>query len=159
MIEHGEEICMPADDFKLERYKYINGQLAALNESVHKYLLFYQTLAAAIVGGVAAFIISAPEHDVAPAISNSIIRAAGWLLFMGGLFTSFLVGSSILSWFDYRKEECELLDQCVAAGWREKPKALNFWRWPETWILLLVLLATLFLWCILRNIAEAVLRS
>jgi hypothetical protein len=149
---------MPAEDFKIERYRHINGQLAALNDGVHKYLLFYQTLAAAIIAGVATFIVSAPEHGVAPVISNKIIRAAGWLLLLGGLFTAVLVASSILSWFDYRKEECELLDQCVATGWRSKPKARNFWRWPEIWILLLMVLATLFLWCMVQNIAEGVMR-
>jgi hypothetical protein len=31
---------MSGDDFKIERYKYVLAQLSALNDNVHKYLLF-----------------------------------------------------------------------------------------------------------------------
>ena len=48
----------PAINFKLERYKYILGQINFLNENLHKYLTLFQTLATAIVSAaVAVFVV------------------------------------------------------------------------------------------------------
>jgi hypothetical protein len=146
---------MSADDFKLERYKYIVGQQAALNENVHKYLLFYQTLVSAILGGVVAFIVKAIEHKISRDIVAYVINGAGLLLGITSAFTFLLVFSGLASWIDYRKEECELLDEVVRPGFRDKPRLHNFWRWPEVYVLAFMVLASGAVWCALRNILTA----
>lgn len=77
----------PAAGFKLERYKYILGQIQFLNDSLHKYLTLFQTLATAILSaGVAVFVgwqklgvtaevarlgIRSPSRDSKPRSRNS----------------------------------------------------------------------------------------
>jgi len=147
---------MTATDFKLERYKYILLQLSTLNENVHKYLLFYQTLVSAIIGGTAAFLVQAIEHNIPRKIVFGVLHSAALLLALIGAFTFLLVFSGIASWIDYRKEETELLSEVVNAGFRSTPRLRNFWRWPETYVLLFVTLGSIALCSLIRTLAVAI---
>ena len=51
-------------------------------------------------------------------------------------FTVLLLVVGILSWVDYRHEECEVTEKYVAAGFRTKPRLRNFYRWYETYMIL-----------------------
>lgn len=46
--------------------------------------------------------------------------------------------SGVFDWFNYRKEEVELLDKAVESGFRKPPSWRNFLRWHVTYIIILV---------------------
>jgi hypothetical protein len=48
--------------------------------------------------------------------------------------------AGVYSWFDYRREEVNLLNEVVRPGFRMPPKARNFWRWYETYVVVLMLI-------------------
>ena len=51
------------------------------------------------------------------------------------------------SWWDYRKEEATLVDTAVERGLRTRPRLSGFWRWTETWFILLVVVV----WVVVRH--------
>lgn len=131
------------DEFKLERYKYILQEIRSLNENTHKYLTLFQTLATLIVGGgVGVFVGWKNLHinaDVAIAAINGLLI----LLIVLALFVITSIVAGIVSWFDYRNEEVELLDQ-VQPGFRKKPSLRNLWRWNETYMMVFVIMVVVF---------------
>ena len=57
-----------------------------------------------------------------------------------------LIIIGILSWLDYRHEECELTDVVVCPGFRKPPRSSNFLRWYETYIVIFIAGSIAFLW-------------
>jgi hypothetical protein len=135
-----------AAEFKLERYKYILQQLHALNENGHKYLTLFQTLATAILGGIAAVFVSWKELKITAEAAQTAIHGLLWLLAVLAGFVVVSVLGGIFSWWDYRKEEVELLDDEVFVGFRTNPKATNLWRWYETYLLIFLVLVVIGIW-------------
>lgn len=135
-----------AGDFKLERYKYILQQLHSLNESVHKYLTLFQTLATAIVGvGIAVFV-SWKELKIDANIAKLGIQGLFGLLTILTLFVIISIVASIFSWFDYRRDEVKILDEAVKSGYRKLPEWKNCWRWSETYIILFLIISLLVIY-------------
>jgi hypothetical protein len=52
----------------------------------------------------------------------------------------------VLTWLDYRTEECELTDTAVAAGFRSPPNRRNLVRWHETYIVAFVVVSLIAMW-------------
>lgn len=144
------------DDFKLERYKYINQQLNALNETVHKFLTFFQALSVAIVGGAITIFISWRGLKVDAATARLGIQGLMKLLIFLALFVVASIIAGIFSWFDYRKEESKLLNDVVAPGFRPEPKIINFWRWHETYIVLFIIIAAIYIYALIGEIIPLV---
>jgi len=127
-------------EFKLERYKYILKEIRFLNENVHKYLSLFQALATAVVGGAAAVFVVGRKVGIDPKITTITIRALLALLAVLALFVVLSVLAGIFSWFDYRREEVALVNEVVGPGFRNPPRARNFWRWSETYVVVLMLI-------------------
>jgi len=133
-------------EFALERYRYLLQQIHTANENVYRFLGIYQTLATALVaGGLALFVGYRKWH-----IPASVARS-GWVGLMAlvtviAVFTVLLIVIGILSWLDYRREECELTDAAVGPGFRKPPQLRNFLRWYETYIMLFIVGSVVFLW-------------
>ncbi|MFL0288445.1 hypothetical protein ACJH6J_24040 [Mycobacterium sp. SMC-18] len=126
------------DAVVLERYKYINSQLAALNDSAHKFLSLYQTLTAAIVtAGLALFV---GYRGWGISADNAHKGLIGLLLLQAivAAFTCAFLLAGVASWLDYRREEVTLLRDYLDQSFREAPKIRNFYRWYETYMVLLV---------------------
>ena len=130
-------------EFKLERYKFILQQINTLNENVHKYLTLYQTLATAIVGGVVLIVVSWKQLKIEAHIARAGVEGLLCLYVVLTLFIVVAIGAGIASWFDYRKEENEVLDEVVREGYRKPPQLGNLWRWNETYVLLFIVLMAL----------------
>lgn len=138
-------------DFKLERYKYILQQLNALNENAHKYLALYQTLATAIIGGSVLVFVSWKQLKIDAEVARVGIRGLLWLLVALTAFVVISIVSGLFSWFDYRREEIELLKKEIGSGFRHPPSLKNFWRWSETYLLLFLLVAMIFIYRFVEN--------
>lgn len=127
--------------FVLERYKYLLQQLHALNEQIHKYFTLYQTISTAIIGSGAAIYALWIEKRISPEMASRSLHAASGLFIIITLFILCALIASIMSWIDYRNEETSLLDKIVHAGFRSPPSLKNCWRWGETYMCAIVLLA------------------
>jgi hypothetical protein len=127
-------------EFKLERYKYVLQQLNSLNENHHKYLTLYQTLATAVIGGGIFIFISWKELKIDAATARLGIRALLGLLALLTLFVLISIVVGIFSWFDYRKEEVDLLRKEVGISFRQPPSLKNFWRWSEVYLVTFLIL-------------------
>ncbi|MFF4738757.1 hypothetical protein ACFY2W_23170 [Streptomyces sp. NPDC001262] len=133
-------------DFALERYKYILQQIHALNENVYKFLAIYQALATTTVGAAVALFVGYKQWGVSPGVARAGVVGLLSLETVVAVFTELLIFIGILAWLDYRKEECELTDQVVVAGFRKRPQPGNFSRWYETYIMAFVAVSTIFMW-------------
>ncbi|GAB2656979.1 hypothetical protein GCM10027088_38980 [Nocardia goodfellowii] len=132
--------------FALERYKYILQQIHALNENVYKFLAIYQTLATAIVSSGLVLFVSYKKLELAPETARAAITGLMWLETVVAAFTIVLIVIGVVSWIDYRNEECELTNEVVHEGFRKPPKFGNMIRWYETYIILFIAASTAFMW-------------
>lgn len=123
-----------ANDFKLERYKYILRQIEFLNQSTYRVLALLQTLATAIIGGIVGILLTYQNLDLDTDLARVGIRGLLLLLVLLGLYVSASITVGIASWFDYRKEEVEIVNEVVGPDYRRHPKLKNFWRWSESYL-------------------------
>jgi hypothetical protein len=125
-------------DFKLERYKYILLQLHALNESTHRYLTLFQTLATAVIGGGVVIFTGWQQLKIQANVARVGIHGIMGLLLILTLFVVFSILINVFSWVDYRREEVQLLDEVVGPGFRKGPRWRHFWRWNETYLVIFI---------------------
>lgn len=128
------------DAFRLERLKHILSQQKFLNEHSHKYLTIFQTTITAIVIAAVAVFMSWKSLSISLEIAKASLRALELLLVTVGVFVVLVVVTNIASWWDYRKEETQLLNAVVGNEFRTSPSLKGAWRWFETWLFILVVL-------------------
>lgn len=133
-------------DFSLERYKYILQQIHTSNENTYKFLAIYQALATTTVGAALVLFVSYRGWGIDPATARTGVLGLVLLETVIAGFTALLIFIGILTWLDYRNEECELTDRVVHQGFRKAPRVRNFFRWYETYIVLFILASTAFMW-------------
>ncbi|GID28889.1 hypothetical protein [Paractinoplanes brasiliensis] len=138
--------------FQLERYKFILQQLHATNENVHRYLAIFQTIATTILGGVLAVFFGYKRWGIDAETARTVITVGMWLVTAVAAFAILQVIVGILSWLDYRREECDLLDELVKPGVRARPLWKNFYRWYETYVVVFILTLIILTW-VLANVA------
>lgn len=138
-------------EFKLERYKYILQEIHTLNEGIHKYLNLFQVLATAIIGAGALVFIGWQQSNISASATRASIRGLMGLLVIIALFLTISVITGAISWFDYRKEEVDLLNEAVFPNFRKPPTWKNFWRWNETYVILFVLMSVIVIITYVEN--------
>lgn len=134
------------DQFALERYRYILQQIHTVNENVYRFLAIYQTLATAVVGGALALFVGYRRWGIRASVARSGVIGLMWLTTVIAVFAVMLIIIGLLSWLDYRREECELTDVAVRPGFRKPPRPRNFLRWYETYIVIFISGSIAFLW-------------
>jgi hypothetical protein len=125
-------------DIVVERYKFILQQIHASNENVYRFLAIYQGLATALATAGVTLFVGYGKWRLDVHVAKTGLSALLWLLIVVAAFTILLVLAGVLSWFDYRKEECVLTDQAIYPGYRTPPRWRNFYRWYETYIVLFI---------------------
>jgi hypothetical protein len=144
------------DDFLLERYRYLLQQINNVNENVYKFLAIYQALATAVVGGALALFVGYRKWSIHASVARSGIVGLMWLTTVIAIFAAMLIVIGVISWLDYRREECELTDVAIRPGFRKPPRLRNFYRWYETYIIIFIAASIIFLWsCTLNLILPA----
>lgn len=134
-----------AHDYKLERYKFILAEQKRLNEHQNKVLAVFQTLCTAIVGGGVYVFYNWETLGIDSVIAANSIRGLYFLLVIVAIYAILSMIASMMSWFDYRKEEVELLDETVHENYRKQPTMSNLFRWTETYIILFIVISLLFI--------------
>ena len=124
----------------IERYKFLNTEIHILNENAEKNLRFFQVIVTAIFGGGISLLISWENINISPVITFFVVRGLEGLIILLSLFIAFSMIASIASWFDYRKEETELLNRYVESRFREKPTILNAFRWYESYVIIFIVI-------------------
>lgn len=130
----------------IERYRYILQQINTVNENVYRFLAIFQAIVTALVTAALVFFVSYSKWGIAPSTARTGLRGLLVLITVIAGFTILLIAVGILSWLDYRREECELTAKYFAADFRIPPKLRNFYRWYETFIILLIIVITVLLW-------------
>lgn len=126
-------------EFELERYKFILGEISNLNSNFHNYLSLYQKLTTIIIGGLILIFINWKKLAIPIDVASLGIKACYALQITLSLFIIFIILAGIFSWFDYRKEEVELLNSISTAHSRSLPSFKNLWRWHETHTIIFIL--------------------
>ncbi|MFJ6605695.1 hypothetical protein [Streptomyces lydicus] len=133
-------------EFALERYRYILQQIHAVNENAYRFLAIYQTLATALAGAALALFVGYKKWGIAPAEARGGVTGILILATVVATFTAILIIVGLLAWLDYRKEECDITDELVAQGFRERPRVGNILRWYETYIVLFIVVSMIAMW-------------
>lgn len=139
-----------ATEFKLERYRYILQQLNSLNDNHHKYLTLFQTLSAAVLGAGVGLFVAWRELRIDAETARVGLRGLFGLFLILVLFLIVSLFVSAMSWMDYRREEVDLLNAEVRSGFRKMPTVRNFWRWPEFYLLIFLLLVVVCVYMFLE---------
>jgi uncharacterized membrane protein len=134
------------NQFALERYKYILRQIHAVNENVYRFLAIYQTLVVTLTSGGLALFLGYRKWGIQASVARTGMLGLMWLITVIAAFVVLLIIVGLLSWLDYRREECRLTDTEVRPGFREPPHLTNFFRWYETYIILFIFVSIAFLW-------------
>lgn len=146
------------DGAPLERYKFILQQIHTVNENVYKTLAIYQTLATALIGAALAIFVGYKKWGIAPQTAQAGVTALVWLLTFVASFAVLLLVTGILSWFDYRREECEFSDRLIEPGFRSPPRIRNLFRWYETYIIIFIVGSTILMWLYARTLIIPAIR-
>jgi hypothetical protein len=134
------------DDYWMERHKFVLQQIQISNETPYKILTAFQTLETVVATAVAALMVGYRKWELDP---NAAHVSLLWLslLFTGIAVVSFvLVVVNVANWAQYRREECRVVRQMTGNDLREKPRFRNFYRWSETYILILIVLIVVLFW-------------
>ncbi len=133
-------------DYKLERYKYILQQISFLNENTFRKLTFYKALLTAILGAMVALFVGRGELGIDAETAKVGLQGLVWLLGLVTLFILLSIGAGVLSWFDYRHDEADLLDEEVHQGYRKRPQWKNCWRWYEFHFAIIAVIVFVAVW-------------
>jgi hypothetical protein len=135
-----------APPFAIERYKYILQQIHEVNANVYRFLALYQTLSTAVGGAALWLFVNYRGWEITPDVARAGFRGLLLLQTAVAVFVALLVFVGILTWLDYRREECELTEVYYQAGFRKPPRLRNFYRWYETYVLVFILGLSGLLW-------------
>lgn len=133
-------------EFSIERYRYILSQISALNENVYRFLAIYQALATTTVGAAILLFVNYKRWGMEPGTARVGVLSLLVLETIVAAFTALLILVGVLSWIDYRREECELTDVAVALNFRKAPNVGNFFRWYETYIIAFIMVSAIVMW-------------
>lgn len=145
-MQPGNDLSADAYQLVIERYRYILRQVELLNESSHRFLRIYQTLATALVGAALALYVGYDGWGISPTTARVGIIGLFGLVTLVAMFTGATIIAGILSWIDYRNEECDLLDRFLEPGFRSRPDLRNLPRWYEVYVVAFIALSILVLW-------------
>lgn len=134
------------NEFALERYRYILQQINAINENTHRFLAIYQTLATSLAGGAIALFVGYRKWDLTPAAARGGVIGLLTLATVVAAFTVTLIVAGAAAWLDYRNEECDITDEVVEPGFRQRPRPGNLFRWYETYLLLFIVVSMITMW-------------
>jgi len=133
-------------EFVVERYKYILQQIHTINENVYRFLAIFQTIATALVTAALALFVGYSKWGIKAGTARDGITGLLILITVMAAFTVLMIVVGTASWFDYRREECELVAKYFEPDFRGKPRLRNFYRWYETYIVLFIIAVTVLLW-------------
>lgn len=136
----------------VERYKFIQEKIKKLDSQFEQSLnTMLKTIIALVAFGVAVLLAKLEGKIQSESIVLLAIQTIGLLLSISSIFHLLTNLAVMFSWWDYRKEEVELLNQVGCNLNRSKPVICikKVLRWHETYLLLLLfLLALLGVWMV-----------
>jgi hypothetical protein len=140
-----DKLAVPSE-LTLERYKYILQQIHTVNENLYRFLAIYQTLATALVGAALALFVGYRAWHIPAGTARTGVVGLLTLTTVIAAFTVILVVVGVLTWLDYRNEECDLTDKTVFVGFRSRPRTRNVYRWYETYVIAFIAVSIAAMW-------------
>lgn len=139
-------ISTSSSDFALQRYQFKLQQIHTVNENLYRFLAIYQGLATTLIGGVVALFVGYRRWGISPSTARGGVIGLLLLTTVTAAFTAMLIAVGVLTWLDYRNEECDLTDEVVRPGFRSRPQVGNVLRWYETYMVFFIVLSTAAMW-------------
>jgi hypothetical protein len=135
-----------ARDIVKIRYEHILRQVQSVDENVFRFLAIYQTLISALVAAQVLLFINHHRWAISP--STTRIGLAGILVLetVVAIFAGLMIIIGILSWLDYRSEECDISEVVLGFSFRKRPSPSNWYRWYETYIVVFIFLSLGAIW-------------
>lgn len=139
---------MEKNDYELARFEYIQRKIEFLDQNVHRYTTLFQQLTTAVLTGGVAIFVGWKKLDITAEEAQIAIYSLLGLFTILVVFLFFSIASNCYAWYDYRKEEVELINTSVGEGLRKKPTFTNFFYWQEFWFAFLILGISILIWCL-----------
>ncbi|MFD9131835.1 hypothetical protein ACFVZA_05275 [Streptomyces bottropensis] len=117
-----------------------------MNENAHRFLGIYQTLATGLATATLALFVGYEKWALSPSVARGGVVGLLIITTVVAAFTSTLIVVGAFAWFDYRNEECDITDEMVRPGFRDRPRSRNFFRWYETYVVLFILASLVVMW-------------
>ena len=144
-------------DLTNERYRYILQQIHVVNENVYRFLAIYQGLVTALAGGQVLLFVNYKRWGLSPSTTRTGLLALLLLETAVAFFTILLVIVGLLTWVDYRNEECDVSDMIFGVGFRNRPRPRNWYRWYEPYIIFFIVLSISLLWGLVEGLLNPVI--
>jgi hypothetical protein len=133
-------------EFELERYRYILQQIHTVNENLYRFLAVYQTLATTLTGAALALFVGYRKWGLSASTARGGVIGLLSLVTIVAAFTAMMIVVGMLTWLDYRNEECDLTDEAVRPGFRARPRTGNVLRWYESYVLAFIFVSVIAMW-------------
>lgn len=143
---------MLLSDLTLERYKYILQQIHTVNENLYRFLAIYQALATTLAGAALALYVGYRGWHIAASTARLGIIGLFVLATVVAAFTITLIVVGVLTWIDYRNEECDLTDKAAYINFRARPKIHNVFRWYETYVVAFIIVSIVVMWSLVASL-------
>jgi hypothetical protein len=125
-------------EFLLEKYKYVLEQKRSLNEATFKILSVYQVVIVGLVYAQYVILNQLFEKKISKIVaevgSNALLFSSIFL----SIFCAMMIAVGIASWIEYKKDEARIESGTDEPG-ESSIKLKDFFRWYETYFLLLIL--------------------
>lgn len=132
--------------FVSERYKFVLQQIHVVNENLYRFLAIYQAIVTALVGAQLVLFVNYHRWGIPASRAKTALIGLVLLESAVGAFVVLLIVVGVLTWLDYRNEECDLSDWIVGQAFRSRPNASNWFRWYETYVGAFVIVSIALAW-------------
>lgn len=148
----------------VERYKFIQEKIHFLDKMLHTNIsLIVKIIIGIFTVILSIFLINLKQPTLIHLDTITLsLKISSILIGLISLIFLLMTISNILAWFDYRRDEVELLEQFGKEFKRTVPKAKNFFMWQETWFaitLLVLLISTIFIYIFSSEIVINILSN
>ncbi|EGQ7789037.1 hypothetical protein V9R55_000694 [Vibrio cholerae] len=121
------------DQIIVERYKYILEKIKFLDDKIYQNFSSSIKLITSLTAVLTASVMSISEGKISDVTFLLSIKFIFSILVLFSIYMIITSLSITLSWYDYRKEEVELLNKINCDINRYNPKLSSFIRWSETY--------------------------
>ncbi|MGR5240326.1 hypothetical protein ACPV36_05480 [Photobacterium damselae] len=127
-----------------ERYKFILDKIKFLDSQYHQNLLLNIKILILLFGFVSAAIVAVNESKIEISTLIFSIKTAGIIILFSSIYFFLNTIVIMISWFDYRYEEVELLNKIGCDINRTLPKMTSIYRWSEFYYILFLIVLFVF---------------
>lgn len=125
------------NEFIVSRYKYIIEKINKLDEQYRDNTNLAYKISLSLLTFIILSKLSFSEGKINFLTLELAIKSAAIIAIIFFVYLTLLSICHLLSWFDFRQEECELFERMNLSELRNKPTWKNIYRWSELYFIVL----------------------